>query len=362
MSTSDPRVAVLGAGLMGAGIAQVFLAAGVPVTMHDPAPGALGSVPGRIRAGLDLLGLPNGPPVALLTTARSLREAVTGADLVIEAAPESLAVKRGIFAELGAAAPAGAVLASNTSAIPIRQITAGMDGRQRVIGTHFWNPPYLVPLVEVVQAGASDPDAVAWAIGLLGQVGMKPVHVTADVPGFVGNRLQHALKREAIALVADGICTAETVDTVTRYGFGPRLGIVGPLEQSDLSGLELTLAIHETLMPALDRTPVPHPLLVEKVREGETGAEAGRGFRTWRPGEAQARREEIARQLAELARARRCLPGGATPRNPPASHPGAATPRNPPASHPGAATPQNPPAHSPARREPACGGPPLAGQ
>ena len=134
---------------------------------------------------------------------------------------------------------------------------------------------------------------------------MKPVHVAADVPGFVGNRLQHALKREAIALVADGICTAETVDTVTRFGFGARLGIVGPLEQADLSGLELTLAIHQTLMPDLDRTPVPHPLLVEKVRKGETGAAAGRGFRQWRPGEAQARRDQITRELVRLAAARR---------------------------------------------------------
>ena len=177
------------------------------------------------------------------------------------------------------------MLASNTSAIPIREITARICGdRHRVIGTHFWNPPYLVPLVEVVQAGASDPAAVEAMIGLLDRIGMKPVHVAADVPGFVGNRLQHALKREAIALVADGICTAETVDTVTRFGFGARLGIVGPLEQSDLSGLELTLAIHETLMPDLDRTPVPHPLLVEKVRQGETGAAAGRGFRQLAPG------------------------------------------------------------------------------
>jgi 3-hydroxybutyryl-CoA dehydrogenase len=142
---------------------------------------------------------------------------------------------------------------------------------------------------------------VAWTIELLDRIGMKPVHVAADVPGFVGNRLQHALKREAIALVAAGICTAETVDIVTRYGFGARLGIVGPLEQSDLSGLELTLAIHETLMPALDNTPAPHPLLVEKVRAGHTGAAAGQGFRRWRPGEAQARRDEITRELVALA-------------------------------------------------------------
>jgi 3-hydroxybutyryl-CoA dehydrogenase len=306
MSTEgDPRVAIIGAGLMGAGIAQVFLSAGVPVAVYDPAPAALAGLPARICAGLDLLGIARAGPLGLLRPATSLAAAVTEASLVIEAAPERLAVKRRIFAELEDAAPPAAVLASNTSAIPIREITQDLRDRQRVIGTHFWNPPSLVPLVEVVQARASDPAAAATTIALLDRIGMKPVHVAADVPGFVGNRLQHALKREAIALVADGICTAETVDTVTRFGFGARLGIVGPLEQADLGGLELTLAIHETLMPDLDRTPVPHPLLVEKVRAGETGAAAGRGFLTWQPGEARARREEIAGELAELARTRR---------------------------------------------------------
>ncbi len=307
--SEEPRVAVIGAGLMGAGIAQVFLAAGVPVAVYDPAPAALDALPGRICAGLDLLGLPNDRFGGLLRRGTGIADTVAQASLVIEAAPERLEVKRRIFAQLDAAAPAQTVLASNTSAIPIREIARDLRGRQRVIGTHFWNPPYLVPLVEVVQAGASDPAAVRAAIALLDRVGMKPVHVAADVPGFVGNRLQHALKREAIALVANGICTAETVDTVTRFGFGARLGIVGPLEQADLGGLELTLAIHQTLMPDLDRTPEPHPLLVEKVRKGETGAAAGRGFRRWRPGEAQARRDQITRELARLAVARR-TPGG----------------------------------------------------
>ncbi len=317
MTTEQPRVAVIGAGLMGAGIAQVFLTGGVPVSVHDPDPAALASVADRIRAGLDIADRPDPAPLALLARAGSLPEAVAAATLVIEAGPEDLDIKRGIFAGLAGAAGPEAVLASNTSAIPIREIAAGLPGQQRVLGTHFWNPPYLVPLVEVVQAAASDPAAVREVMSLLTRIGMKPVHVAADVPGFVGNRLQHALKREAIALVADGICTAETVDTVTRYGFGARLGIVGPLEQSDLTGLELTLAIHETLMPALDRTPVPHPLLVAKVRAGETGAAAGRGFRTWPPGAAQARRQEITRQLAELARARR----------PPEGTPGTTTPQ-----------------------------------
>jgi 3-hydroxybutyryl-CoA dehydrogenase len=306
---ADVQVAIIGAGLMGAGIAQVFLAAGVPVRVYDPAAAARETLPARIAAGLDLLGRPVRPPLGLLSAEADLAAAAGQADLVIEAAPEHLETKQRIFADLASAAPARAVLASNTSAIPISKITGDMPGRNRVIGTHFWNPPYLVPLVEVVQAEASDPAAVRWTIALLDRIGMKPVQVAADVPGFVGNRLQHALKREAIALVADGICTAETVDTVTRYGFGARLGIVGPLEQSDLSGLELTLAIHETLMPALNNTPVPHPLLVEKVHAGETGAAAGRGFRRWLPGEAQARRAEITRELARLAAARQQLEG-----------------------------------------------------
>jgi 3-hydroxybutyryl-CoA dehydrogenase len=297
----DVKVAVIGAGVMGAGIAQVFVAAGARVRVHDPAAAAREALHARVAAGLELLGRPAGQLDSLLSAEADLPVAVAEADLVIEAAPEYLETKRGIFAAVARAAPPEAVLASNTSAIPIGEIARDLPRRHRVLGTHFWNPPYLVPLVEVVQATDSDPAAVAWTIELLDRIGMKPVHVAADVPGFVGNRLQHALKREAIALVAAGICTAETVDTVTRYGFGARLGIVGPLEQSDLSGLELTLAIHETLMPALDNTPAPHPLLVEKVRVGHTGAAAGQGFRRWRPGEAQARRDEITRELVALA-------------------------------------------------------------
>jgi 3-hydroxybutyryl-CoA dehydrogenase len=130
---------------------------------------------------------------------------------------------------------------------------------------------------------------------------MRPVHVKADIPGFIGNRLQHAMKREAIALVAAGHCTAEALDEVVRHGFGARLAAIGPLEQADLGGLELTLAIHETLMPDLDRTAVPHPLLVEKVRRGETGVAVGKGFREWREGEAEA---VSARVTDELLRRR----------------------------------------------------------
>jgi 3-hydroxybutyryl-CoA dehydrogenase len=299
------NTAIVGAGVMGTGIAQVLTSAGHPVALYDPDAAALAGVESRLRAGAELAGVRAEDVLERLTVHRDLGTAVRGAELVVEAGPERLAVKQAIFRDLDRLAPPGAVLASNTSAIPIGRIADATSRPQRVIGTHFWNPPYLVPLVEVVQAERSDPGLIALTIDVLDRAGMKPVHVAVDVPGFVGNRLQHALKREAIALVAAGVCSAETVDLVTRFGFGARLGVVGPLEQSDLSGLELTLAIHEVLISSLDRTAGPHPLLVEKVRRGETGASAGRGFREWRPGEAEARRTEITRELAEAARRRR---------------------------------------------------------
>ena len=296
---SDRRAAVVGAGVMGAGIAHVLAAAGWRVALHDPDPAALASAPDRIAAGLELLGRPATPVLELISLDPRLETAVDGARLVIEAGPERLEVKQYIFASLDDLTEPDTVLASNTSAIPIREIAARVGHRGRVLGTHFWNPPHLVPLVEVVESTGTDPAHIAWTMEVLAAAGMKPAHVKADIPGFVGNRLQHALKREAIALVASGVCDAETVDTVVKHGFGMRLPYIGPLEQSDLGGLELTLAIHEVLIPSLDVTPAPHPLLVEKVRSGEVGASVGRGFRSWAPGEAAALRAAVDRALAK---------------------------------------------------------------
>jgi 3-hydroxybutyryl-CoA dehydrogenase len=299
------RAAVVGAGVMGAGIAQVLAAAGWRVGLHDPDPAALGSAADRIAAGLALLDTPSAAVLSLIDMEASLPAAVHAARLVIEAGPERLEIKQQIFESLEALVSPQTVLASNTSAIPIHQIAARVARRERVLGTHFWNPPHLVRLVEVVQSVDTDPACVAWTIAALDAAGMKPVHVRADIPGFVGNRLQHALKREAIALVAAGVCDAETVDTVVKHGFGARLPYIGPLEQSDLSGLALTLAIHEVLMPSLDVTAQAHPLLVEKVRAGELGAEVGRGFRSWQPGEAAALRAGVDRALVAAATADR---------------------------------------------------------
>jgi 3-hydroxybutyryl-CoA dehydrogenase len=308
---AEPRVAIVGGGVMGASIALVLALGGSDIALFDPDPEALRRAQERIAAGTATL---RGDPSATKERVRAtseLAEAVADADLVIEAGPEDLTIKREIFAALERHAAPGAVLASNTSALPIHEIASAIESRERVLGTHFWNPPHLVPLVEVVQTIDTDPAHVEATIALLSRRGMTPVHVRADVPGFIGNRLQHALKREAIALVAEGVCDAETLDTVVTQGFGARLGAVGPLEQADLGGLGLTLAIHEVVMPALDNTPVPHPLLREKVAHGELGARTGQGFRRWRPGEADAARARIDGALLQAAR-RRGAPAGPT--------------------------------------------------
>ncbi|MFK0154724.1 3-hydroxyacyl-CoA dehydrogenase family protein [Streptomyces sp. NPDC090493] len=289
-------VTVIGAGLMGTAIAYVFSSAGHPVSVHDPDPKALARVAAECARIAGACGHDGAAP-ADVRTVGDLPTAVSDAALVVEAAVEDLEVKQGIFRAVSAHAHAEAILASNTSAIPVRELARVVRCPERVVGTHFWNPPYAVPLVEVVQAPQTDLRVVERVMNLLARVGQRPVHVRRDVPGFVGNRLQHALKREAIALVAEGVCDAETVDTVTKLGFGSRLAVLGPLEQSDLVGLDLTLAIHRTVMPALDPASEPHPYLVDLVARGELGMRTGKGFRSWTPEEASRVRARLEEHL-----------------------------------------------------------------
>ncbi len=295
------RIAVVGAGLMGHGIAQVFACAGHAVTITDSDPNALASVPERVRANLVRLGETTAP-VDAIVPCKELEEAVAETDFVFEAAVEDLAVKQDLFAKMSEAVAAKTVLASNTSVMAIGEIGAGARDPGRVVGTHWWNPPFLVPLVEVTQAEATRLETVERTIRLLERVGKSPVHVRRDIPGFVGNRLQHALWREAFALVDAGVCDAETIDRVVKQSFGLRLAVLGPAENADLIGLDLTLAIHDYLLPHLDRTPGPAPILREHVARGRLGMKAGSGFREWSADEAQAVRERLLDHLVAATR------------------------------------------------------------
>ncbi len=294
-----PNIAIIGAGLMGHGLALVFAAGGHRVSITDPFPKVLETVKSRIAATLATLGHePNA--IALVSAVPGLKSAVDGAEIVIEAVLEKLPLKQEIFAELERHASPEALLASNTSVIPIGEIAAKVRSKHRVLGTHWWNPPYLVPLVEVIQAETTDIAAVTRMMALLKALGKVPVHVKKDIPGFVGNRLQHALWREAIALVADGVCDAETVDLVVKSSFGRRLAVLGPLENSDMVGTDLTLDIHETILKHLDRSEAPSPFLRSLVRNGKLGFKSNSGFKDWNDEKKNALRGAVASHLKML--------------------------------------------------------------
>ena len=293
------RIAVIGSGLMGHGIAQVFAVQGHPVVIQDISPAALASVTQRVKANLRALGIPEAA-ADKIKLEDSLHAAVKEADFVIETVSENLELKQRIFAELASLTHSDCVLASNTSVIPIAGIAPGTGAENRILGMHWWNPPFLIPLVEVVQAAATEPKYVERTIDLLRRLGKMPVHVRRDVPGFVGNRLLHALFREAVSIVEAGICDAETVDLVVKNSFGLRLPVLGPLENVDLVGLDLVLAIEKYLFPDLERSMEPSPLLKQHVEEGRLGMRAGRGFYEWTPQSARAVQDALLAHLRAI--------------------------------------------------------------
>ncbi len=290
------RIAVIGAGLMGHGIAQVFALGGHEVAIYDSVAASLQTVKPRITANLRDLG-DDPRAVERVRPTGDLADCLRDVDYVVEAVSEDLPLKQKLFAEIERHVRDDTILASNTSVIPITDIMRGLRKRDRALGTHWWNPPFLVPLVEVIGTEWTSPQAIEWTIALHRAAGKTPVHVKKDVPGFVGNRLQHALWREAIALVEHGICDAETVDTVIKAAFGRRLAVLGPLENADLVGTDLTLAIHKTVLPAIESRAGPSPYLEKLVAEGKLGFKSGEGFRTWTPEQQAALRAQVVQHL-----------------------------------------------------------------
>jgi 3-hydroxybutyryl-CoA dehydrogenase len=301
------RVAVIGAGMMGVGIAQIFAGSGHEVSLQDAFPEALERAPSAMRANLTFLaenglGSPDDvePAARRVTMTTDLREAVEGADVVVECVFEDLALKQSVFQHLDAACPPETILCTNTSVMSITEIGTRAAHKERVVGTHFWNPPYLIPLVEVVRTAEVADDVVTRTMELLRGVGKRPIDCKRDVPGFVANRLQHALWREAISIVEHGIADAATVDESIRFGPGLRLPILAPMENADMVGLDLTLAIHEYILPHLEASGEPSPLLREKVAAGDLGFKSGRGFQEWPPEKAEESRKRLVSYLVHV--------------------------------------------------------------
>ena len=290
------RIAVVGAGLMGHGIAQVFALAGHDVTITDLHKPNLDTAKQRIATNLRDLG-DDELAVERVTPIAALADCVRDADYVVEAVLEDMALKQKLFAEIESHVRPETILASNTSVMPITQIMQGLRHRERALGTHWWNPPFLVPLVEVIGTQWTSPGAIDFTMKLHADAGKTPAHVKKDVPGFIGNRLQHALWREAISLVENDICDAATVDAVIKASFGRRLAVLGPLENADLVGTDLSLAIHQTVLPAIDSRPGPSPYLEGLVKSGKLGFKSGEGFRKWSAEEQAALRSKVLQHL-----------------------------------------------------------------
>jgi 3-hydroxybutyryl-CoA dehydrogenase len=233
------QAAIIGAGLMGHGIAQVFATAGYCVRITDADEKALNAAPQRISASLAELSIEAAPVLARIQFTPSLTETLDGCTVVIEAVPERIELKRALFQQIGEIAPHDALLATNTSSIPVTEIGRNLPNhtRRRLVGLHWWNPPVLIPLVEVIRAEFVDLAFFDRAFELMKLVGKEPVRVEKDIPGFIGNRLMHAFWREALSLVDAGVCDAETIDIVVKRGFGLRLPVLGPMENADLVSL-----------------------------------------------------------------------------------------------------------------------------
>lgn len=294
---AETRIAVVGAGLMGHGIAQAFMVAGFPVSIWDPAEAARASAPQRIAAHLALLGMERSVTVRVCDT---LASCVAGSQLVIEAVPEKLELKRELLAVLDELNP-DAIVATNTSVLRITEIAADSARPERVVGTHWWNPPYLIPVVEVVRGERTGEDVARRVSAWLAQAGKTPVDVYRDVPGFVGNRMQFALLREAAWLVEEGVCSAETADLVARMTFGRRWACVGPLRNADFIGLDLTCDILDYLAPSLSDCKQAPRLLRDKVAVRQLGAKSGQGVFEWEEGERDETEAQLLRHLIAAA-------------------------------------------------------------
>src|SRR4030042_858465 len=304
------NISVIGSGMMGHGIAQVFAAQNYNVTLLDVQQDLLSKAIENIRSNLSFLAQRGmgknkdiGPTLRRIKTTLDLKEAVSNAQFIIEAVSENLALKQKTFQDLDSLSQPETILATNTSVISITEIARDARLRERIVGTHFWFPPYLIPLVEVVKGRDTSNETMERTYQLMKNAGKHPIKCMKDVPGFVANRLQHALWREAISIVEHGIADAVTVDEAIKNSIGIRLAVLGPIENADMVGLDLVLAIHNTVLQDLEASPNPSPLLKDKASKGELGFKSGKGFSTaWTRKRIKRTRERLMKHLIDYSR------------------------------------------------------------
>ncbi len=304
------RIALVGAGMVGHGLALHFAREGYHVSLYSRTQQTLDKAVENIRANLPALLEGQASIndeiekiISRIETTRNMAEAVTKAPIIIESVAEDLTVKQDLFRELDQMCSRDTILATNTSVISITAIAAKARNRDKIVGTHFWFPPYLIPLVEVVKGHDTSDETVEITYQFMKKAGKHPIKCLKDVPGFVANRLQHALWREAISIVERGIADAATVDDAIKQSFGIRVPVLGPIENADMVGLDLVLAIHNTVLKDLEASPSPSPLLKDKVSKGELGCKSGKGFYDkWTTESIKGTRDRLTKHLIDLSR------------------------------------------------------------
>lgn len=262
------KVGILGAGVMGRNIARVMSPASETVILFSRSAETLA---GAARALARM-------PARRIAYTTSIPEAVTGADLVIESVPESLELKLEVLAGIAPAAAPGVVIATNTSSLPLDRLAQSVQAPERFLGWHWFNPAHLIPLVEVVPTALTDPGVVAWSVQRLEEVGQRPLALSRPVDGFLANRLQYALIREALALVDEGVATPEQIDAVLTDCLGLRWAVLGPMRSTDLAGITTAMAVATELFPKLSNADRPPAALTRLAEQGRLGLRSGTGF------------------------------------------------------------------------------------
>lgn len=306
------RILVIGTGMMGPGIALSLARGGLSVDLYGRSSASLERGEANLASNCNRLVEYELAGESEVDAARD-RIRVTGdlsgsacrADMVIESVAEDLQIKRDLFASLSSMCSNDAILATNTSGISITKIAVAVRLPGRFVGTHFWNPPYLMPLVEVIKGEETSEETLAVACEVVELAGKQPIRVLKDVPGFLGNRLQHALWREALALVEQGVASPEDVDKMIKYSFAMRIPPLGVFENMDMVGADLVHSIHEYLFAELDRSTTASPLTARLCEKAELGMKTGQGFFTWTPEQIEERKrkrdDEVVRQLQQMS-------------------------------------------------------------
>ncbi|RNB85575.1 3-hydroxyacyl-CoA dehydrogenase family protein [Brevibacillus panacihumi] len=306
------RAAVIGSGVMGHGIAQVYAMAGYSVSLYDIKDELLGKARQAIERSLSLqvredvlTEQAKQEALARITLTTNLQEAVADADLITEAIPEVIDLKWTLFEQLEAYAKPDAIIASNTSTFSIGRLIEKTKTPQRFIITHFFNPAQLVPLVEIVRHEKTSEDVVQKTVEWIKQIGKSPVLLKKDVPGFIANRLQTALMREAFSLLANGVAEAHEIDTVMKDGIGFRWAFVGPIETADFGGLDTWQRVMDNLAPELDRSEAAPAIIRELVAKGDLGTKTGAGIYSYADTSVEDRLRKRDEQFLRLAKQKR---------------------------------------------------------